>query len=77
MTSTDQYITPLSLLKAGYNTEAIALELGCSEATAYNLIHSEREEIREAQDRIDRQRRANRKYYWRRKHINAEIRRRA
>lgn len=69
--------TPLSMLKAGYDTATIALELGCSEATAYNLIHREREDIRKAEERVIRHRLANREYYRRQKQINAEYRRRA
>lgn len=36
-------ITPLKLFRQGYDTVEIAAYLGCTEATAANLIHREKE----------------------------------
>lgn len=46
MTSPSLYQTPLRLFREGMDTLAIAEHLGCSEATAYNLIHKAREKQR-------------------------------
>lgn len=40
---TPQFQTPLSLLRSGLDTMEIAEHLGCSESTAYNRIHIERQ----------------------------------
>ena len=41
------YLTPLSMFRQGLGTDEIAEKLGCSEATAYNLIHRAKEAERE------------------------------
>ncbi len=46
MNRASQFQTPLSLFHQGLDTADIAAHLGCSEATAYNLIHKEREKRR-------------------------------
>lgn len=68
------YRTPLSMFLEGCDTQTIAQELGCSEATAYNMIHREREDIRTAAERIIQRRAYHREYYRRRRQENAEVR---
>lgn len=43
-------ITPLKLFRQGYDTIEIAAYLGCTEATAANLIHREKEAERATAD---------------------------
>jgi hypothetical protein len=45
--ATDQFLTPLRLFREGLDTVEIAATLGCSEATAANLIHRAKEAERE------------------------------
>lgn len=47
MSDTSQYQTPLRLFRAGMDTVEIAEYLGCTEATAANLIHRAKEAERE------------------------------
>jgi len=55
-------IDPLTLFRSGLDTLAIAAELGCSEATAYSLLHHAREKERTRKAKADRQRIYNREY---------------
>ena len=51
------YLTPLSMFRQGLGTDEIAKKLGCSEATAYNLVHRAKEAERD-------DRRGKRSDYW-------------
>jgi hypothetical protein len=61
MTDIEQYKTPLRLFRQGMDTLQIEKELGCSEATAYNLIHRAKEAERDGRGKQS----AN---YWRNSH---------
>lgn len=43
MNDASQFLTPLALFRLGMDTWDIAGYLGCSEATAYSLLHEARE----------------------------------
>jgi len=51
MTGIEQYTTPLRLFREGMDTQQIADFIGCSEATAYNLVHRAREAERDGRGR--------------------------
>ena len=46
------YKTPLSMFRQGIDTYDIALQLGCHEATVYNIIHSARNAERPQKPKI-------------------------
>jgi len=62
MTTPSLYQTPLRLFRDGKDTLAIAAELGCSEATAYSLLHAALEAEHKKKAKADRQRAYNREY---------------
>lgn len=59
---TSHYQTPLSLFRQGMDTIAMAEHLGCSEATAYSMLHHAREKEHAKKAKAERQRSYNREY---------------